>query len=210
MHGPSTLWVDIAVSAVVIVSTVIAVLRGFVREVLSILGWAAAAVAAVWFGPSATAFLRPHISTPFVAPVLAYAGVFLGVLIPLAFASHWVSRAVHRSAVGIVDRCLGVPFGIARGLFIVGLVYLAVSLVIPFSEQPAWITHAKLLPVVRASSDVISSLFPDFAASRLGEPIRAEFEPAARHDGQRIYRASDRRALDRLIANTSASESRRQ
>lgn len=214
MHGLNILWVDVAIAGAVILSTVTAVLRGFVREVLSILGWAAAAAAAIWFGPAAAAFLRPHISTPFVAPVLGYAAVFLIVLFPLGFASHWLSRTVRESAVGIVDRCLGVPFGVARGLVIVGLLYLAISLVIPFSAQPAWLTHARLFPVVRASSNVILSLLPDLAHARTAddEPLAADVRPVSRgHYGrQKIYRAADRHALDQLIANTSAAGTDRQ
>jgi membrane protein required for colicin V production len=209
MHGLNMFWVDIAVAGVVIVSTIIAVLRGFVREVLSILGWVAAVAAAIWFGPSASAYLHAQISTPFLAPVLAYAGIFLLVLIPLGLASHYIARSVRRSPIGTADRVLGVPFGIVRGLALVGLVYFAFSQIIPFHEQPAWITQARLLPVIRASSDVIRALVPGLAHSKFadGESVAADIRlltHASRHH-PKDYQAADRRALDQLIANTSSS-----
>ncbi|HTT81965.1 MAG TPA: CvpA family protein [Rhizomicrobium sp.] len=212
MHGLNIFWVDVLVAGVVIVSTIIAVLRGFVREVLSILAWAAAAAAAIWFGPSASTFLRGHISTPFVAPVLAYAGIFVLVVIPLGFASHRIAQSVRRSPVGTADRCLGVPFGIARGLALVGLVYLAFSLVVPVDAQPAWLTGARLLPVVRASSDVISSLLPSLERTRFvgDESLASDAVAPVRRHHRKVYQAADRHALDQLIANTSASGTGRQ
>ncbi|HEX3666292.1 MAG TPA: CvpA family protein [Rhizomicrobium sp.] len=214
MHGLNIFWVDVAVAAVVAISTLIAVLRGFVREVLSILAWGVAAVAAIWFGPAASAFLHTHISTPFVAPVLAYAGIFLLVLIPLGFASHYIAQSVRRSPISAADRCLGVPFGIVRGLALVGLVYFAFSLIVPLYAQPSWLTQARLLPVIRASSNMISSLLPGLEHSKflrdesLGTDIRSAAHAYQHH--RKIYQASDRRALDQLIANTSASGAHRQ
>jgi membrane protein required for colicin V production len=214
MHGLNIFWVDVVVAGVVIVSTIIAVLRGFVREVLSILAWAAAVAAAIWFGPSASSFLHAHISTPFVAPVLAYAGIFLLVLIPLGFASHHIAQTVRRSPVSTADRVLGVPFGIARGLALIGLAYFAFSLVVPPQAQPVWLTRARLLPVIRASSDVITSLVPGLWRSKIvrDESPAADIHTSAHADRhhRKVYRAADRHALDQLIANTSAAGTGRQ
>jgi len=214
MHGLNIFWVDIAVTGVVILSTIIAVLRGFVREVLSIIAWAAAVAAAIWFGPSASALLHTHVSTPFVAPVLAYAGIFLVVLIPLGIASHYIAQFVRRSPVSTADRVLGAPFGIVRGLALVGLAYFAFSMVVPLHAQPAWLTQARLLPVIRASSDVISSLLPGIEHSKFvrDESLAADIHTAVhayRHH-RKVYGAADRRALDQLIANTTASGAGRQ
>lgn len=209
MHGLNIFWVDVAVAGVVLFSTLIAVLRGFVREVLSILAWAAAVAAAIWFGPSASAFLHGHISTPFVAPLLAYAGIFLLVLVPLGFASHRIAQTVRRSPVGMADRLLGVPFGVVRGLALIGLVYFAFSLVVPPHAQPAWLTQARLLPVIRASSDAIASLLPGLEHSKFvrDEALATDIGTVAqayRHH-RKVYQAADRRALDQLIANTGTS-----
>ncbi|MGH6877572.1 MAG: CvpA family protein [Rhizomicrobium sp.] len=216
MHELNSFWVDILVAGVIIVSTIMAVVRGFVRETLSILAWAAAAFAAVWFGPAVTSLLRPHISTPFAAPLLAYAGVFFIMLIPLAFASYRISHKVRHSRIGILDRGLGVPFGIVRGLALVGIAYLAVSLIIPRDQQPVWLTGARLLPVLQYSSGMMSSLIPDLrsASVDLDDAIETERSRARRskpeNTAQKTYPAADRRALDRLIENTGASGGGRQ
>jgi membrane protein required for colicin V production len=209
MHGLNIYWVDIVVAAVIVVSTLIAVLRGFVRETLSILAWSAAIAAAFYFGPAATRWLRHDISTPFAAPLLAYIGIFVVVLIPFAFASHRLSQMVRNSAIGLLDRGLGVPFGILRGLALLGVAYLAICFVIPFRAQPVWLTHATLLPVLQYSSRAISSIIPDLRRAPFadddGAADAAGHSPTRTGHTQIIYRAADRRALDHLIETTSAS-----
>ncbi|HEX4079757.1 MAG TPA: CvpA family protein [Rhizomicrobium sp.] len=215
MHGLNINWVDILVVAVIVISTLIAVLRGFVRETLSILAWSAAIAAAFYFGPAATRWLRHYISTPFAAPLLAYIGIFVVMLIPFSIASHRLSQMVRNSAIGMLDRGLGIPFGILRGLVLVGVAYLAVCFVMPFRAQPPWLTHARLLPILQYSSKAVSSIIPDLRhaafidddeAADAAEPPSAPAE----HNAQKIYRAADRRALDHLIETTSASGNGRQ
>ena len=69
MHALNISWADIAVVAVVVVSTILAVARGFVRETLSILAWAAAAAATLYFGPYFAKVLGARISTPLLGPM---------------------------------------------------------------------------------------------------------------------------------------------
>lgn len=205
MHGPDSLWVDGAVAAVVMLSTVVAVLRGLVREVLSIVAWVCAGLAAIWFGPHAAIFLRAHVSTPFLAPVLAYAGIFFVVLVPLHFLGARISYSVHRSPVGTIDRFLGIPFGVARGLLIAGLAYFAISLVVPISEQPSWMTDANVMPMVRDSSDLISSLLPHFGRSFTNDDDAPTI--GAGRGVRTLSRPSGRRVFDRLIKTSAAGGS---
>lgn len=217
MQGLNVSWIDLLVAGVIVVSTILAVARGFVRETLSILAWAAAAFATLYFGPTAAAFLRLHISMPLAGPLIAYVGTFLVVLIPLSFVSYRLSLRVRESPVGALDRSLGVPFGILRGLALVGIAYLAFSLAIPVGAQPSWMTSARLLPLIQRSSDVLVSLLPlgEHAASAPTGQSRSEDAPIPRplprivhgagHPSQKSYQVEDRRALDRLIDASGAS-----
>jgi membrane protein required for colicin V production len=210
MHALNISWADIAVVVVVLVSTILAVARGFVRETLSILAWAAAAIATLYFGPPLAAFLAARITTPLLGPVLAFAGIFLVVLIPLSFVSFRLSERVRKSPVGTLDRSLGVPFGIVRGLALIGIAYLAISLVIPVRAQPDWLAKARLLPVIQRSSDVILSLIP--SRTHVPNSIAASGQGnAGSHQGtatavRKTYQADVRRALDHLIAATRPAE----
>ena len=203
MHALNISWVDVAVAGIVLISTILAVARGFVRETLSILAWAAAAFATLYFGPALAAFLRSRISTPLVGDLIGYVGIFLVVLIPLSFISYRLSERVRQSPIGTLDRSLGVPFGIIRGLALVGIVYLAISLVIPVRAQPTWLTQARLLPVIQGSSNVLLSLVPAHDRQRVETVSKETATAASAH--AKSYHAQDRHALDKLIETTGTS-----
>ena len=109
-------WVDGVILLVILVSGLLAFLRGLVREVLGIGAWIGAAILAVW----ATPFVRPRFQgwfadRPGLAEPIAYAVLFLVCLGVLLFISHRISRVVRGSALGGLDRTLGLLFGLARG-----------------------------------------------------------------------------------------------
>ena len=214
-------WVDIAVLAILILSTILAVARGFVRETLSIFAWAAAAFATLYFGHYVVPLLAPHMA-PMLAQFLAYAAVFFAVLIPLLFIGSRFSRRVHESAIGGLDRVLGALFGIARGLVAIAVLYILYSLVVPVPAQAKWIMNARTLPLIQKSASALLSLLPGndaqyvqertlrqshagTAADETSSPRgNAALAPAETHHRpvHKSYGATDRRALNRLIETT--------
>jgi membrane protein required for colicin V production len=163
-------FVDVLALLVVLISCAYAAWRGFLSEVLSIFAWAAAAFATLYFGPWLIPLMRGVISTPWLASLAAYAGIFLVVLIPLSFIGHRFSETVKHSPIGPLDRALGIAFGVVRGLVIVGLAYLAFTYFVPIKEQPTALTQARSLPLIQSSAEVLLSLAPerdyaDFAAT---------------------------------------------
>jgi len=215
--------IDFLVVAVVLVSAGYAAWRGFVSETLSIFAWAAAAFGTLYFGPWVVPLAHDLISTPWLGSLAAYAAVFLIVLIPLAFVSHRFSESVKHSALGPLDRGLGIAFGVVRGLLVVGLAYLAFTFFVPIAKQPAAVAQARLLPLMQSSGEVILSLVPnqdhaDFAGQlaapgkpdELGQLIQrhdsqATAEPAKKpvktntKAASKTYGAKDRQALDSLL-----------
>ncbi len=219
MHDLSFSAVDVLVVLTLIVSTALAVWRGFVRETLSIFAWAAAAFATLYFGPAVATLLRARFSEPYLGSLIAYGGMFLLVLIPLSFVSYRFSESVKHSPVGTIDRSLGAAFGVVRGLAVIGLSYLLFSMIVPIPRQPAWVTQARLLPLIQSSGDVLLSLVPardeDRIAAASARPVSDTPVPkprpsAASHRASKTYGAADRRALDRLIQSTGGSGNNQQ
>ena len=153
-------FVDVLVLLVVLVSAAYAAWRGFLSETLSIFAWAAAAFSTLYFGPWLIPLMRGMISTPWVASLAAYAGIFLVVFIPISFISHRFSETVKHSPIGPLDRALGIAFGVVRGLVIVGLAYLAFTYFVPIHQQPSALTEARTLPLMQSSAEVLLSLAP--------------------------------------------------
>lgn len=215
MDSLSFSFVDVIVVLVILASAGYATYRGFVQESLMIFAWAAAAFATIYFGPAIAPLLRARISPEWAGALVAYAGIFLVVLLPLSFVSHRFSQNVRHSPVGAVDRSLGFAFGFVRGLVIIGLAYLVFSMVIPVKTQPDWIAHARTLPLIQGSSDVLLSLIPDqhFHANTEQASAAPPVVPAPKpgsakgpKHGQKAYGAKERRALDRLIQSTGSGD----
>lgn len=133
--------VDIFVVLVLLVSVVIAVLRGFIREILTIFGLAGGAAAAYMFSPLLTPSMRGWLGVtddvdaeklfgivPYdaVAIGLSYAVVFIVFVIILSVLSHFLAEFVKNMGLGAVDRSLGAVFGLVRGALVLGLLYLPI------------------------------------------------------------------------------------
>lgn len=130
-------WVDAALLVVLLVSALVGLWRGLVFEVLSLVGWVAAYIAAQAFGPAAAVFLP--IGTP-GGPLnlgAAFVLVFLAALIVWGLASRLLRRVIHATPLQVVDRVLGGGFGLLRGLVLLLAVATAVTLT-PAARSSAW------------------------------------------------------------------------
>ena len=129
--------VDVVVVAVVLISAFLAMWRGFVSEVFTIFEWVAAAYAALRFTPTFQPLLKSVISPPWLEYIVVFVGTFLIVIIPLSIMAHRLSEMIKRSEIGPVDRSMGFVFGMARGLVIIGLAYIAFAALVPQPDRPA-------------------------------------------------------------------------
>ncbi len=172
---------DFLIVLVIVVSAGYAAWRGFLWETLTIFAWVAAAFGCLYFGPYIVPLIRSLVAEAWLASVIAYATVFLAVFIPLAFMSHRFSESVKHSPIGPLDRAAGIAFGVVRGLVLVGLAYLAFTYFVPIRSQPGWMTEARLLPAVQATSEVLLTVVPDqnYYAQREREPVVIRQAPAA-------------------------------
>jgi membrane protein required for colicin V production len=224
-------FVDILVGLVVAVSTFYAARRGFLHETLGIFALVAAGFAALYFGPWLFPWMHQHFATRWVAIIAADASVFVVVYLPLAFLSRRISNSVKSSAIGPLDRVLGVAFGVVRGLATVGLAYIAFTYFVPVHDHPASLTHARSLPLMERTASVLRSLVPGNGPNGLGvhprdelgdlirrneEPVKAEnsakntrvsedhmsHKDISAAQAEKGYGAKDRRALDSLVGAT--------
>ena len=135
--------IDGIVAVVIILSAVLAYSRGFVREALSIGGWALAAVVAYVVAPSVQPLMREiPVLRDFLgesgelAMIAAFAVVFAGALIIFSFITPLFAGAVQRSALGGIDRGLGFIFGVLRGAILVAIAFLIYDRVIVSDPMP--------------------------------------------------------------------------
>ncbi len=142
--------VDAGVLVIVVVSALLAFSRGFVRELLSILGWIAAAVIAFYFAPQAEPIIKeiPYLGDFIgeqceLAILAAFAAVFALALVVVSIFTPLLSGAVQNSALGPIDQGLGFLFGVARGVLLVAIAFIVYDRVIAGSEGIAQVDGAK-------------------------------------------------------------------
>jgi membrane protein required for colicin V production len=155
---------DIAAFAVIGLSVLVAFLRGFVRETLTIITWLGAGVTAYFAFPYARELARRTIETEWFADAAALCVVFIVPLIALKVAAALVADHIPGGALGTVDRVAGLAFGAARGAVVVCTAYLGLVVLIAPEEQPEWVKDALILPYVKEGAALLTRLLPaDFA-----------------------------------------------
>jgi membrane protein required for colicin V production len=160
-------WLDIILASIMLISGFLAMLRGITREVLSILSWALAAVATLFFFPKYQAQAHAYVEPPLLADAILAGGIFLVVLIIVSLITVRISDGVLDSRIGALDRSLGFVFGLARGLVLVVIAYLFFTWLVPEDSQPQWIRDARTLPILKKTGAGIVSLLPEDPAAAI-------------------------------------------
>ena len=158
-------WLDVLLIIIMLISAFLAMLRGLTREMLSIMSWALAAIAALFVYPLYRDNIRRLIQPDILADGVLITTVFVIVLIVVSLITVRLSDRVLDSRVGALDRTLGFVFGLARGLILVVIAYELLVAIVPKETLPGWVTEARSLSVIETTGRAIISLLPDNPAS---------------------------------------------
>lgn len=131
-------WADWAIIAVLGVSVLISVIRGFVREAMSLVVWAAALAVAMFFYQHLALWLVDVIDTPSLRFVVAWLVLFIAVLIVGGMVNYLLGQMIRATGLSGTDRLLGVIFGGARGAIVVLVVLIVLPGILPVDEDPWW------------------------------------------------------------------------
>jgi membrane protein required for colicin V production len=223
---PLTL-LDIVLLLVMLVSALLAMVRGFMREVLSIASWAAAAILTLYAFPRLKPVALQYVSNDLAASAIVIVGVFLGTLLVVSIITIKISDMILDSRVGALDRTLGFLFGLARGLVIVVVAFLFFAWLVPEKSWPEWVRSAKSRVVLQSTGQALMSLLPDDPEGYLRRLRRPRDEqepqdappatrsdrggtsgPAQTVDEQRGYGRADRVGLDQLLQGSTTPRTR--
>ena len=157
MLGPIT-YLDAALIAVCFISGLLAMYRGFAREMLSIVSWAIAAGAVLYFvvfhKPFAQDMAAQMGTQVAVAQIVVGAVLFLIVLIVVHLITARLSDAILDSRIGMIDRILGFIFGVVRGFVLIVIPYMFYEAFFPNQEQHfPWVREAKTLPYIKGTGE---------------------------------------------------------
>jgi membrane protein required for colicin V production len=151
-------WVDWAIIAVLTVSTLISLWRGFAREALSLLGWVTAFVLANLFADRLSDLLSQFINNEPARYMAAFALLFVGVLLLFNLLGIVVRQLIRLTGLSPLDRLLGTVFGFARGLIILLVVAFILRQLMPASNQQAF-NQSLLMPHLDLLMQWVQSTF---------------------------------------------------
>jgi membrane protein required for colicin V production len=173
---------DLVVIGIVLISALLAAVRGFTREVLAIVAWVVAAAAAWYLHPTALPIAQQYISSNTVALVATIGAIFVITLIIVSIVTVQISDLILDSRIGALDRTLGLFFGAARGFLIcvIGWAFLGWLLQ---GQEPQWATASKTRPAMENTRDNIIAMLPENAEAliqrlRNKDAVPTEAEPA--------------------------------
>src|SRR6201998_2733290 len=144
---------DLVLLAVMLISGLLAMVRGFMRELFSIAAWGTAALVTLYAFSKLLPTAKAYFNNDTVASVVVVAGVFIGTLIVVSIVTVRISDMILDSRIGALDGTLGFLFGLARGLLIVVVAFLFFSWLVPDKQRPDWVTGAKSRVGVQGTGD---------------------------------------------------------
>ena len=153
--------IDLAIVVVMILSAVFSWVRGFTGEVLAVASWVAAAIAAYFLHPWALTYIAPSIANKQLALAASIAAVFLVTLVFVSLITTKLSELILDSAIGTLDRTLGLFFGAARGLLIAVVAFMFFDTLVGEKSQPDMLKDARLRPVLKMASNSIFNALPE-------------------------------------------------
>jgi len=168
---PITL-LDIVLIVVMLISGLLAMVRGFMREVLSIIAWVLAAGATLYSYAKLLPLAKQYFNNDIVATVAVIGGVFLVTLLVVSVLTVRLSDMVLDSRVGALDRTLGFLFGLARGLVIVVVAFIFFTWLVPDRSQPEWVKSAKSRVVLTGTGQWLMSMLPEDPESTILKKLK--------------------------------------
>lgn len=210
---------DLAVIAVVVLGGLLGQWLGVVRVLLGIGSWIGAAILTVYGLPLLRPTARGWIESPLLADLAAGGAVFLVGLVVFTILTHMVAERVRGTALGAVDRSLGLVAGLALGIVITSGGYLVAERLLEFpareSERPEWLQGSRTAPLLGWTARSLISLLPEEWREASGTADIAPAAPAdAGEDAKRLmtpvpekperkersgYSKDERREMDRLF-----------
>ena len=193
---------------ILLVSGLLALVRGFVREALSVTAFVAASLATLWALPAFIGPARDLIDPDWLAPLAIGAVIFLLIYLAVTFVTSSLSSGLAKGDdVNVVDRTLGFAFGVVRGLILLalGVIFMAATLGSD-GRPPEAVTASRIYPLVNATARALQTLAPEtsrIAGTRpLPDAVDDPIAETIRNDAT-SYGSRDRNRLDDLIGATT-------
>jgi len=158
---------DLGVLLLLVISLVIGWVRGLIKESISLLTWVAALGFAFLYVRPLSQHLPFTLNSEVAHLGLAFALIFIGVLVVGAFVNFLLVAAVRAIGLKSVDHILGAVFGLLRAALIISLGIILVELT-TLQSQPWW-QNSRLIPLFEGSAEWLTEMMPEDMSNYLND-----------------------------------------
>ncbi len=174
-------WADFAIIGIVLISTLISLIRGFIKEAISLATWVLAAWVALKYTTFVASLLVEAVDIPSLRIGISALVLFVSTLIVGALINYMVGQLVEKTGFSGTDRTLGAVFGVLRGVLVVALIVMLAGLT-PIPQDPWW-RKSVLLPIFQEKITAYKVHLPgevaeNFDFTRGDESTQNEDSPA--------------------------------
>lgn len=157
-------WIDIVIVGIILISTLISLFRGFVKESISLATWIIAGILGVRYMHVMAALLENTIESVTIRMAASFAVLFIATLIVGAIFNFIVSQMVDKTGLGGTDKALGMVFGLGRGVLIIVMLLLLAGLTT--MPEEVWMKESLLIEYFSSISVWIREFLPQDLANK--------------------------------------------
>jgi len=152
---------DVMVVLIILTSSILSLIRGFIREIFSLFAWIGAGIVTFLYFSKVASWLTPYFSNRMVVSAAAILSIYLVTLITISIVNALILDFSKEVRLGAIDRTLGLAFGFARGLIIASILHFAIILV-QGDNEPKWLTEAKTYNLTGFGAGLLKDLTHDY------------------------------------------------
>lgn len=150
---------DIAFATIIALSTIFALFRGAIIELLNLSAWVIALYSITKFSPMISRFIPTKIASPLVKNLIAFIIIFILLAIIITVLKKILMRVIESIGLGTLNYLLGALFGIIRGVFICSIIILLLE-VFNADTHRSW-QRAKIYPLISPVVAWLSHTIPE-------------------------------------------------
>ncbi|MBL1431010.1 MAG: CvpA family protein [Robiginitomaculum sp.] len=200
MEANSATAMDALALVVLLLSSGLALTRGFVRETLSIASFVIASLVTIFTYSVFRDVANNWIESELIATVVTSFVIFIGVYVIMTIITQKLSDIVRRNShISALDRTAGLAFGIVRGMIMLAIVLLGWNFLAKPEQTPSWVHEARVYPAIHATAEALKSIVPNSRISQtaIAKPVSKKDEP--KPETEQGYQQSDRNILDQVV-----------
>ena len=153
-------WLDIILLSSMLISGLLALTQGFIKEVLSLIGWIISFISVTILMPETGKFLRPFIESEALSDLITIALIFIITLMIWRVISLMIIKLFKITSINYIDRILGFIFGILRIYILLLIVFAILILPLEDAERPNYIKFSSVSPVIEKSVNLTLNNIP--------------------------------------------------